>query len=74
MQERTRAENRHAPCAHGPDFPYVRIRTQLHHVLPKDAEALMTRQPSKNLRWDRILIVLLVMGGAGFAAYWFGLK
>ncbi len=34
----------------------------------------MTRQPSKNLRWDRILIVLLVMGGAGFAAYWFGLK
>lgn len=34
----------------------------------------MARAPEKKLRWDRVLIVLLVLGGAGFAAYWFGIK
>ena len=34
----------------------------------------MARAPEKKLRWDRVLIVLLLMGGAGFAAYWFGMK
>jgi hypothetical protein len=34
----------------------------------------MARAPEKKLRWDRILIVLLLLGGAGFAAYWFGIK
>ncbi len=34
----------------------------------------MARAPEKKLRWDRVLIVLLLLGGAGFAAYWFGMK
>ena len=34
----------------------------------------MARAPERKLRWDRVLIVLLLVGGAGFAAYWFGMK
>lgn len=34
----------------------------------------MVRPPEKKLRWDRILIVLVLLGGAGFAAYWFGIR
>jgi hypothetical protein len=34
----------------------------------------MARAPEKKLRWDRLLLVLLLVGGAGFAAYWFGMK
>ena len=34
----------------------------------------MARAPEKNLRWDRVLIVLLLLGGAAFAGYWFGLR
>jgi len=26
------------------------------------------------MRWDRVLLVLILMGGAAFAAYWFALK
>lgn len=34
----------------------------------------MARAPDKNLRWDRVLIVLVLLGAAGFAAYWFGVR
>lgn len=34
----------------------------------------MARAPEKNLRWDRVLIVLLLLGGAAFAGYWFGFR
>jgi hypothetical protein len=34
----------------------------------------MAREPEKKLRWDRVLIVLVLLGGAGFAAYWFGVR
>ena len=34
----------------------------------------MARAPERKLRWDRVLIVLLLLGGAGFAGYWFGLR
>ena len=26
------------------------------------------------LRWDRLLLTLIVLGGGGFALYWFALK
>lgn len=34
----------------------------------------MATAPPKKLRWDRMLIVLVVLGGAAFAGYWFGLR
>jgi hypothetical protein len=34
----------------------------------------MARAPEKKLRWDRLLLVLVLVGGAGFAAYWFGMR
>jgi len=34
----------------------------------------MATPPAKRLRWDRILIVIVVIGGAAFAAYWFGVR
>lgn len=34
----------------------------------------MATAPPKKLRWDRLLIVLVVLGGAAFAGYWFGLR
>jgi hypothetical protein len=34
----------------------------------------MATPPAKKLRLDRILIVLIVIGGAAFAGYWFGLR
>ena len=34
----------------------------------------MAKAPPKKLRWDRLLIVLVVLGGAAFAGYWFGLR
>jgi hypothetical protein len=34
----------------------------------------MPAAPPKKLRWDRLLIVLVVLGGAAFAGYWFGLR
>ena len=34
----------------------------------------MATAPSKKLRWDRLLIALVVLGGAAFAGYWFGIK
>jgi hypothetical protein len=30
--------------------------------------------PRARLRWDRLLLALLVVGGGGFALYWFALK
>ena len=34
----------------------------------------MANAPEKKLRLDRVFMVLLVIGGAGFAAYWFGMR
>lgn len=34
----------------------------------------MATAPPKKLRWDRLLIVIVVLGGAAFAGYWFGLR
>ncbi len=34
----------------------------------------MAKPPTKKLRWDRILLVIVVLGGAGFAGYWFGMR
>ncbi len=34
----------------------------------------MAKAPPKKLRWDRLLLVLVVLGGAAFAGYWFGLR
>jgi hypothetical protein len=34
----------------------------------------MARAPERKLRWDRILLVLVVLAGAAFAGYWFGLR
>jgi hypothetical protein len=34
----------------------------------------MATAPPKKLRWDRLLIVVVVLGGAAFAGYWFGLR
>ncbi len=30
--------------------------------------------PRARLRWDRLLLTLFVLGGGGFALYWFALK
>ena len=30
--------------------------------------------PKARLRWDRLLMTLVLLGGAGFAVYWFALK
>ncbi len=30
--------------------------------------------PPKKLKWGRVLAVLVVVGGAGFAGYWFGFR
>ena len=34
----------------------------------------MAKAPPKKLRWDRLVLVLVVLGGAAFAGYWFGLR
>jgi len=34
----------------------------------------MANAPEKKLRVDRVLIVLILLGGIGFATYWFGLR
>ena len=34
----------------------------------------MASQPTRKLRIDRVLLVLVVVGGAAFAAYWFGVR
>ena len=35
----------------------------------------MTPTPPKGrLRWDRLLMTLVLLGGAGFAVYWFAIK
>jgi hypothetical protein len=34
----------------------------------------MARPPERNLRWDRVLMVLVLLGAAGFAVYWFGVR
>ncbi len=34
----------------------------------------MATAPDKKLRLDRILIAFVVLGGIGFAAYWFGIR
>ncbi len=34
----------------------------------------MATAPPKKMRWDRLLIVVIVLGGAAFAGYWFGIK
>lgn len=35
---------------------------------------MATRPPPRKLRIDRVLMVLVVLGGAAFAGYWFGLR
>jgi hypothetical protein len=30
--------------------------------------------PAGRMRWDRLLLTLIVLGGAGFAVYWFAIK
>ena len=30
--------------------------------------------PPKQLKWGRVFAVLLIVGGAAFAGYWFGLR
>lgn len=30
--------------------------------------------PRGRLRWDRLFLALVVLGGAGFAVYWFAIK
>jgi hypothetical protein len=32
------------------------------------------KPPARKLRVDRLLLVLVLLGGAAFAAYWFGLR
>ena len=34
----------------------------------------MASPPRRKLRFDRVLLVLLVIGGAAFAGYWFGIR
>jgi hypothetical protein len=34
----------------------------------------MAAPPRKKLRFDRVLIVLVVLGAAAFAGYWFGIR
>ena len=34
----------------------------------------MATAPRRKLRIDRVLIVLIVLGGAAFAGYWFGIR
>jgi hypothetical protein len=34
----------------------------------------MAAPPPRKLRVDRVIIVLLVLGGAAFAGYWFGIR
>ena len=34
----------------------------------------MATAPPKKMRWDRLLIAIVVLGGAAFAGYWFGLR
>lgn len=34
----------------------------------------MAAPPRRKLRVDRVIIVLLVLGGAAFAGYWFGIR
>jgi hypothetical protein len=34
----------------------------------------MARAPERKLRWDRVLLVIVLVGAAGFAGYWFGLR
>jgi hypothetical protein len=35
---------------------------------------MSARPPTKKLRLDRVIIVLVVLGGAAFAGYWFGIR
>ena len=34
----------------------------------------MASPPPKQLKWGNIFLVLVVLGGAAFAAYWFGIR
>lgn len=34
----------------------------------------MATAPTKKVRWDRLLMVIVVLGGAAFAGYWFGVR
>ena len=34
----------------------------------------MAAPPARKLRIDRVIIALVVLGGAAFAGYWFGIR
>jgi hypothetical protein len=34
----------------------------------------MATAPPKKIRFDRLLMVIILLGGAAFAGYWFGLR
>jgi hypothetical protein len=34
----------------------------------------MARPPEKKLKWGRVLGALVIVGGAAFAGYWFGIR
>jgi hypothetical protein len=34
----------------------------------------MAKPPPRKLRFDRVLLALVLLGGAAFAAYWFGVR
>jgi hypothetical protein len=36
--------------------------------------ATMPPPPKRNLRFDRLLGALIVLGGIGFAVYWFAIR
>ena len=43
--------------------------------MPRDGGLKMAaRPPTKKLRIDRVLIFLVILGGAAFAGYWFGIR
>jgi hypothetical protein len=35
---------------------------------------MSVKPPPRKLRFDRVLLLLVLLGAAGFAAYWFGLR
>jgi hypothetical protein len=35
---------------------------------------MTARPPTRKLRVDRVIIALVVLGGAAFAGYWFGIR
>jgi hypothetical protein len=39
-----------------------------------DARMSKVKAPDRKLRIDRVLMALVVLGGVGFAVYWFAIK